>query len=383
MAEEKRDYYEVLGVAKDASEQEIKKAYRVLAKKYHPDANPGDKEAEAKFKEATEAYAVLSDAEKRSKYDQFGHAAFDPTAGGTSGFEGFDFNDVFSDLFGGGFGGFGGFGDIFGGGYSSRSRSGAVRGSDLQTTMDITFREAAFGAKKKLDLQMDDRCPECGGTGAKPGTQPETCSQCHGTGQVRVQSQTMFGVMQTVRACPTCGGKGKVIKEKCTKCSGRGIVRSKKSFEVNVPAGIDMGQRIRLPQQGEPGENGGPNGDLYVSFNILSDPQFSRQGYDVYSSINVTFPQAALGAEIEVPVLDGAVKYTINPGMQSGTRFRLRGKGIPNLRNKNQRGDHYVTVNVEVPTRMTEKQKEALRAYASEMGEDAGVKGKGIFGKRK
>ncbi|MBQ7063733.1 MAG: molecular chaperone DnaJ [Firmicutes bacterium] len=380
MAEEKRDYYEVLGVGKDATEQEIKKAYRVLAKKYHPDANPGDKEAEAKFKEATEAYAILSDADKRAKYDRYGHAAFDPAAGGTSGFDGFNYEDILNEFFGGGFGGFGGFSDIFGGGYSrGGSYNGPQRGNDLQATMEITFKEAAFGCQKKLDLWMEDNCPTCGGTGAKPGSPIETCFRCKGKGQVRTQQQTMFGMMQSVRDCPECRGTGQIIKEKCSQCGGSGHIRTRKTFEVSVPAGIDMGQRIRLTEKGEPGTNGGPNGDLYVTFQIKPDPVFSRQGYDVFSSMNITFAQATLGAEIEVPTIDGKVSYTISPGTQSGTRFRLRGKGISYVRNPSQRGDHYVTVNVEVPKRLNEKQKEALRAFAAEMGEGVHEKKKGFF----
>ena len=384
MAEQKRDYYEVLGVGKDATEQEIKKAYRVLAKKYHPDANPGDKTAEAKFKEASEAYAVLSDADKRAKYDRYGHSAFDPASGGASGFDGFDMGDIFSDIFGGGgFGGFGGFGDIFGGG-RQRSRSGPQRGNDMQASMEITFTEAAFGCKKKIDLWMYDNCDHCGGTGAKPGTKAETCSRCGGSGQVRVQQQTMLGTMTSVHACPDCNGTGKIIREKCPQCGGSGKMRVKKTFEVDIPAGIDVGQRIRMTGKGEPGTQGGPNGDLYVTFSVQPDPIFSRQGYDVFSGVRISFAQAALGSEIEIPTIDGKVKYTIAPGTQTGTRFRLRGKGIPYLRNANQRGDHYVTVTVDVPTRMNERQKEALRKYAEEMGEgEIKEKGKGFWGKKR
>ena len=383
MAEEKRDYYEVLGVSKDATEQDIKKAYRVLAKKYHPDANPGDKQAEAKFKEASEAYAVLSDADKRAKYDRYGHSAFDQ-AGGASGFEGFDRGDIFGDIFGsGGFGGFGGFGDIFGGG-RSRQRSGPQRGSDLQTSMEITFMEAAFGCKKQIDLWMYDNCTTCGGTGAKPGTQAETCSRCGGTGQIRVQQQTMLGAMTSVHSCPDCNGTGKIIRDRCPKCGGTGRVKVKKTFEVDIPAGIDVGQRIRMSGKGEPGTMGGPNGDLYVTFSVKPDPVFSRQGYDVFSGVTISFAQAALGAEIEIQTIDGKVKYTIAPGTQTGTRFRLRGKGIPYLRSANQRGDHYVTVTVEVPTKLNERQKEALRKFAEEMGEtDGKERGKGFWGKKK
>ena len=360
---EKRDYYEVLGVSKDASEQELKKAYRALAKKYHPDVNPGDKEAEAKFKEASEAYAVLSDSEKRAKYDKFGHSAFDPNAGGT-GFEGFDFSnmgDIFSDLFG--------FGDIFGG--RSSRRSGPQRGSDVQTRLEITFMEAAFGCKKTVDLWTYDDCPDCKGSGAKGGTQPETCPTCHGSGQMRVQQQTMFGSMTSVRPCTTCGGTGKYIREKCDRCGGSGRIKAKKSYEVSIPAGIDDGQSVRMPGKGEPGLQGGPRGDLYISISIKSHNFFSRQGYDVFCSVPITFSQAALGDNLVIPTIDGDVQYAIEPGTQPGTRFRLKGKGIPYLRSSNnQRGDQYVTVNIQVPKKMTEQQKKALKAYSEAMGEN-------------
>ena len=291
--------------------------------------------------------------------------------------------DIFGDIFGGGFGGFG---DMFGGG--RRTRTGPQRGDDLQTSMEITFMEAAFGCKKQLDLWMYDNCTNCGGSGAKPGTKAETCTRCGGTGQVRVQQQTMFGTMASVHACPECSGSGKIIKEKCPKCGGSGRVKVKKTFEVDIPAGIDVGQRIRMSGKGEPGTQGGPNGDLYITFSIRPDRNFSRQGYDVLSSITISFAQAALGAEIEIPTIDGKVKYDIPAGTQSGTRFRLRGKGIPYLRSSSQRGDHYVTVIVEIPTKLNEKQKEALRKFAEEMGEvepesDEKGKGKGFWNKKK
>ncbi len=361
---EKRDYYEVLGVERNATDQDIKRAYRRLAKKYHPDVNPGDKEAEAKFKEASEAYAVLSDEEKRAKYDQFGHSAFEGAGGGDGGFGGFggfgDMGDIFGDIFG----------DLFGGGSGRRTKNGPTRGQDVQSSLDITFTEAAFGCKKNVELWVFDNCDQCNGTGAKAGTKPETCPNCHGSGQMRVQQQTMFGAMTSVRTCSTCGGTGKIIKEKCTRCNGGGRIKVKKTFEVNIPAGIDTGQSIRMSGKGEPGAQGGPNGDLFITVTIRPHPFFSRQGYDVYCSVPISFAQAALGDELEIPTIDGKAQYTIEEGTQTGTRFRLRGKGIPYLRNSNQRGDQYVTVNVEVPKKLNDKQKELLRQFASAMGED-------------
>ena len=361
---EKRDYYEVLGVERNATDQDIKRAYRRLAKKYHPDVNPGDKEAEAKFKEASEAYAVLSDEEKRAKYDQFGHSAFEGAGGGDGGFGGFggfgDMGDIFGDIFG----------DLFGGGSGRRTKNGPTRGQDVQSSLDITFTEAAFGCKKNVELWVFDNCDQCNGTGAKAGTKPETCPNCHGSGQMRVQQQTMFGAMTSVRTCSTCGGTGKIIKEKCTRCNGGGRIKVKKTFEVNIPAGIDTGQSIRMSGTGEPGAQGGPNGDLFITVTIRPHPFFSRQGYDVYCSVPISFAQAALGDELEIPTIDGKAQYTIEEGTQTGTRFRLRGKGIPYLRNSNQRGDQYVTVNVEVPKKLNDKQKELLRQFASAMGED-------------
>ena len=361
---EKRDYYEVLGVERNATDQDIKRAYRRLAKKYHPDVNPGDKEADAKFKEASEAYAVLSDEEKRAKYDQFGHSAFEGAGGGDGGFGGFggfgDMGDIFGDIFG----------DLFGGGSGRRTKNGPTRGQDVQSSLDITFTEAAFGCKKNVELWVFDNCDQCNGTGAKAGTKPETCPNCHGSGQMRVQQQTMFGAMTSVRTCSTCGGTGKIIKEKCTRCNGGGRIKVKKTFEVNIPAGIDTGQSIRMSGKGEPGAQGGPNGDLFITVTIRPHPFFSRHGYDVYCSVPISFAQAALGDELEIPTIDGKAQYTIEEGTQTGTRFRLRGKGIPYLRNSNQRGDQYVTVNVEVPKKLNDKQKELLRQFASAMGED-------------
>jgi len=374
---EKRDYYEVLGVEKSATDQDLKRAYRKLAKKYHPDANPGDKEAEEKFKEASEAYAVLSDQEKRAKYDQFGHAAFDGAAGGAGGFNGgFDFSDIFGDIFGGGFG------DIFGGG-GSRRRSGPQPGHDVQTRIEISFKEAAFGCKKNVDLWVYDSCPECGGNGAKKGTQPETCPTCHGSGQQRVQQQTMFGTMASVRTCSTCGGTGQYIREKCDNCSGTGRIKVKKTYEINIPAGIDAGQSVRMPGKGEPGTQGGPNGDLYITVMVQPDEFFGREGYDLYCSVPITFVQAALGDTLTLPTLDGKVEYPISAGTQTGTRFRLRGKGVPYLRNNNQRGDLYVTVNVEVPRKLNEHQKKLLKEFGEAMGDDVKDQPKSFFQKMK
>ena len=363
---EKRDYYEVLGVEKTATDQELKRAYRQLAKKYHPDVNPGNKEAEEKFKEASEAYAVLSDKEKRAKYDQFGHAAFDQTGGPSYNYS--DFSDIFGDLFGG-MGGFGGFSDFFTGG-RRRDPNAPTQGQDVQTRLNISFKEAAFGCKKHVDLWVYDTCPTCGGSGAKPGTKPETCSVCRGSGRQRVEQQTMFGTMINERVCSNCGGTGKFIKDKCTGCSGTGRIRVRKTYEVSIPAGIDEGQSVRMSGKGEPGSNGGPNGDLYITVMVQPDSVFSREGYDIYCSVPVSFAQAALGDELTITTLDGQVKYNLDAGTQPGTRFRLRGKGIPYLRNPSQRGDLYVTVKVDVPKKMNEEQKQKLREFAYSMGEN-------------
>ena len=376
---EKRDYYEVFGVEKNATDQDLKRAYRKLAKQYHPDANPGDKEAEEKFKEASEAYAVLSDQEKRAQYDQFGHAAFEGGAGGAGGFGGFDFSDIFSsfgDIFGGG-----GFGDIFGGG--SRRRGGPQPGHDVQTRLEITFEEAAFGCKKNVDLWVYDHCPECDGTGAKKGTKPETCPTCHGSGQQRVQQQTMFGTMASVRTCSTCGGTGQYIREKCEKCTGTGRIKVRKTYEINIPAGIDAGQSIRMSGKGEPGSQGGPNGDLYITVMVRPDSRFTREGYDLYCSIPISFVQAALGDTLTIPTLDGQVQYDISAGTQTGTRFRLRGKGVPYLHREGQRGDLYVTVNVDVPRKLNDQQKKLLKEFGESMGTSVKEQPKSFFKKKR
>lgn len=353
---DKRDYYEVLGVTKGASDDELKKAYRKEAKKYHPDLHPGDKECEKKFKEVNEAYEVLSDKQKRAQYDQFGHAGVDPNFGAGGGFGGGgfgDFGDIFSDIFGG-FGGFGG---------GSR-RNGPKRGRDIHYTVDVTFEEAAFGCKKTINLTKQDICDTCGGSGAKPGTQPETCSHCGGTGQVRTQQRTPLGYMTNVTTCPQCGGKGKIVKEPCQKCRGTGKLRKNKSLEINIVAGIDDGQMMQVSGQGEPGDNGGPSGDLLVTVRVKRHNIFRRDGSDVYIDMPITFVQAALGAKVKVPTLDGVVEYDIPEGTQTESVFRLRGKGIPYVRGKG-RGDQYVVAHVEVPKNLSQKQKELLREFDS------------------
>ena len=364
MAEQKRDYYEVLGVDKNADDAALKKAYRALAKKYHPDMNPGDKEAEKKFKEASEAYAVLSDPEKRRQYDQFGHAAFDGGAGGAGGFGGFDFNgadfgDIFGDIFG----------DLFGGRRGSAgARSGPMKGANLRTSVRITFEEAVFGTEKEIELTVKEECKTCHGTGAKPGTSPETCPKCGGKGQVVFTQQSFFGTVRNVQACPDCGGTGKIIKEKCTSCRGTGYTSSRKKIQVSIPAGIDNGQSIRIRDKGEPGTNGGPRGDLLVEVMVARHPIFQRQDMNIFSTAPITYAQAALGGEVRISTVDGDVMYDVKPGTQTDTKVRLKGKGVPSLRNKNVRGDHYVTLVVQVPTKLNEEAKEALRKFDAACG---------------
>ena len=359
MAEQKRDYYEVLGVDKNADDAALKKAYRALAKKYHPDMNPGDKEAEKKFKEASEAYAVLSDPEKRRQYDQFGHAAFDGGAGGAGGFGGFDFNgadfgDIFGDIFG----------DLFGGRRGSAgARSGPMKGANLRTSVRITFEEAVFGTEKEIELTVKEECKTCHGTGAKQGTSPETCPKCGGKGQVVFTQQSFFGTVRNVQACPDCGGTGKIIKEKCTDCHGSGFVPMKKRFAVTIPAGIDNGQCKRLAGQGEPGINGGPRGDVLVEVIVGQHPIFQRQDTNIYSTVPVSFAVAALGGEVVIDTVDGKVIYDVKAGTQADTRVRLKGKGVPSLRNKDLRGDHYVTLVVQTPEHLSAEAKELLRKF--------------------
>lgn len=358
---DKRDYYEVLGVDKGADDATIKSAYRKLAKKYHPDVNPGDKEAEKKFKEATEAYGVLSDPDKRRQYDQFGHAAFENGgaggAGGFGGFSGFDGADM-GDIFG----------DLFGGGGRRRANNGPMKGANVRASVRITFEEAVFGCEKELDLNLKENCNTCHGTGAKPGTSPETCPKCHGEGQVVYTQQSMFGMVRNVQTCPECHGTGKVIKDKCPDCRGTGYVNQRKKIQVSVPAGIDNGQSIRIRDKGEPGTNGGPRGDLLVEVIVSRHPIFQRQDMNIFSTAPITFAQAALGGEVRISTVDGDVMYDVKPGTQTDTKVRLKGKGVPSLRNKSVRGDHYVTLVVQVPTKLNEDAKEALRKFDEACG---------------
>ena len=376
---DKRDYYEVLGVKKDASQDEIKKAFRKLTKENHPDLHPGDKACEERFKEANEAYEVLSDEDKRRKYDQFGFAAFDPNAGfnggGFGGFEGF-----------GGFGGFGDiFGDLFGGGFGGATRANPNaprRGESLRATLNISFEEAAFGCKKEVTVARVEPCADCKGTGCAPGTTPEICPDCKGTGNVTVSQRTPFGVMQSSSPCSKCRGTGKIIHQPCKTCRGMGNIRRQHKVEIKVPAGIDDGQTINKPGGGNAGANGGPAGDLLVSIIVRPHPRFERDGTSVLLEQEISYAQAALGAEIEVPTLDGKVKLSIPEGTQPGAVFRLKGKGIPYLRGSG-RGDQFVSVTVKVPKNLTSSQKELLRQFAASMGDLDGDAGRTIFGKKK
>lgn len=360
MAEQKRDYYEVLGVDKNADEAAVKKAYRVLAKKYHPDMNPGDKEAEKKFKEASEAYAVLSDPEKKRQYDQYGHAAFE---GGAGGFGGFDFNsadfgDIFGDIFG----------DFFGGGRRGRANSGPMKGANIRTSVRITFEEAVFGVEKEVELTLKDECTTCHGSGAKPGTSSETCPKCGGKGQVVFTQQSFFGTVRNVQTCPDCNGTGKVVKEKCADCHGSGYIANRKKIKISIPAGIDNGQSVRIRDKGEPGTNGGPRGDLLAEVVVGRHPIFQRQEYNIYSTVPMSFPVAAIGGEIVIDTVDGKVIYDVKAGTQTDTKVRLKGKGVPSLRNKEVRGDHYVTLVVQVPDKLSNEAKELLKQFDTETG---------------
>ncbi|MCL2603188.1 MAG: molecular chaperone DnaJ [Defluviitaleaceae bacterium] len=359
---DKRDYYDVLGVAKQSSDDDIKKAYRKLAKQYHPDANPGDKKAEEKFKEVSEAYGVLSDGDKRSAYDRMGHAAF--SQGGGFGGASMDLNEIFNR-----------FGDIFGGGdffgMGGGRRSGPKRGADLQMRLNIRFEEAVFGCSKEVSLNTYETCAPCKGSGAKPGTFAENCKKCNGSGSERIMQQTMLGYMTSVVACSACRGEGKIIKEPCTNCRGAGRVRANKTLTVVVPKGIDNGQQIRLQGKGEFGEKGGPAGDLYIVVQIAPHKLFNREGNNLYLDIPVTFVQAALGDEISIPMLDGKEeKHNLKPGTQPGAVVHLRGKGVPSVRNNRNVGDLVVKFIVTVPTVMNERQKELLVNFNEAMGDD-------------
>ena len=360
MAEAKRDYYEVLGVSRDADDATLKKAYRQLAKKYHPDMNPGDAEAERKFKEASEAYAVLSDPDKRRQYDQFGHAAFEGGgAGGAGGFGGFDFSGAdFSDIFGDIFG------DFFGGGRrSGRTSNGPMKGMNIRKGVRITFEEAVFGCEKEIEIVLKDPCEKCQGTGAKPGTSPETCPRCGGRGQVVYTSQSFFGTVQNVQTCPDCHGSGKIIREKCPDCAGTGYISSKKTIQVSIPAGIDNGQSVRIRDKGAPGTNGGPRGDLLVEVTVSRHPIFQRQDMNIFSTAPISFAQAALGGDVRIKTVDGEVIYTVKPGTKTDTKVRLKGKGVPSVRNPKVRGDQYVTLVIQTPEKLSPEAKEALKRF--------------------
>ena len=375
---EKRDYYEVLGVSKNASEDEIKRAYKKLARKYHPDMNPGDKEAEEKFKEVNEANEVLSNPEKKAKYDQFGFAGVDPNYGaGQGGYGGagvFDFGDlgdIFGSFFGGGFGGGG-----------RRNPNAPQRGESIRASLSVDFTEAAFGCEKSITIDRSEQCPTCKGKGCAPGTTPEVCTQCHGTGTVTQAQRTPFGMMQSQTVCPKCRGRGQIIHQPCPDCRGAGAVRKRRTIQVNIPAGIDNGQTISLRGQGHSGKNGGPAGDLLITVMVRPHEIFRRDGTAVFCEAPITFTQAVLGGTLEIPTIDGKVKYDIPEGTQTGTVFRLRGKGIPVL-NGRGRGDQYVTVNIETPRNLNREQKEALKKFSESLGEGNYEKHKNFFGKKK
>lgn len=376
MPQSKRDFYEVLGVEKNASDADIKKAYRKLAKQYHPDMNPNDKTAEAKFKEVNEAYEILSDSQKKARYDQFGHAGVDPNGFGSAGagFGDFDFGgigDIFESFFGGS-----------GFGRSSRSRSGPQKGADLKYSVEITFEQAAFGIEKEISINRHEACSSCGGSGAKAGSSPAACKQCNGTGQVQYKQSTPFGQFVNVKTCDVCHGEGKVITNPCPSCNGKGTIRKTVKINLNIPAGIDDGQTMSLRGEGNPGSKGGPAGDLFVTVNVKPHVLFKRQGNDVVCEMPITFVQAALGAELEVPTLDGAVKYNMPEGTQTGSIFRIKGKGIPYLRG-NGRGDQYVKVEIDVPKKLNEKQKAILKEFADISGDEVYEHRKGFFDKMK
>lgn len=366
---DKRDYYEVLGVSKGASDEELKKAYRKLAKKYHPDLNPNDKVAEAKFKEANEAYAVLSDGEKRKRYDQFGHGGVDGQGFDTSGFSGFDdLGDIFSQFFGGGF--------------TSRTQNRATqatRGRDIRYGLTLEFMEAAFGVSKNISVSLEDTCDTCSGSGAKPGTEVKTCARCHGTGQVQSREQSIFGMVMTQTVCPDCMGTGKKIVEPCTSCNGKGRKRRTKNLTVKIPAGIDQNEALTIQGEGEPGRNGGPNGNIYVEIRVKAHPVLKRERYNTFVNIPVTFAQAALGAEIEIPTIDGPQKYQLKEGTQPGDVITLRGKGIPFVNRNNMRGDAFATIELEVPRKLNDEQKRLIEEFDSKTNASNYSKREGFF----
>lgn len=368
----KRDYYEVLGVDKNANPEDVKRAYRKLAMKYHPDRNPGDKTAEEKFKELNEAYEILSSPEKKQRYDQFGHAGVNGNAGGFEGHGGFGgFEDIFGDIF-----------DMFGGGFSSRRRSGPQKGADIKYELSITFEEAVFGSEKTIEFYKYENCHTCDGSGAKPGTSKKTCPHCKGTGEVRFAQRTPLGQIVNVKPCDQCGGEGHIIENPCPTCKGKGKERKRKKVKVRIPAGVDNGSIIPLRGEGEPGTKGGPYGDLYVVLRVMPHKIFERDGYDILCEIPITFVQAVLGEELEVPTLEGKVKYKITEGTQSGTIFRLKNRGIQNPKGYGK-GDQYVKVVVEIPKNLTDKQKEILKQFAAEGGEEIHEKRKSFFDKVK
>ena len=371
MAEQKRDYYEVLGIDRNADDATIKKAYRVLAKKYHPDMNPGDANAERKFKEASEAYAVLSDPEKRRKYDQYGHASFDGAGPGGGGFDfnGTDFSDIFGDIFG----------DLFGagGGAQRGARSnGPMKGANLHTSVSISFEQAVFGVDKTVEMTLKDECTTCHGTGANPGTSPTTCPKCGGKGQVVYTQQSFFGTVRNVQTCPDCGGTGKIIKEKCPVCHGTGYTSSRKKIQISIPAGIDNGQSVRIREKGEPGINGGPRGDLLVEVMVERHPIFQRQGEDIYSTVPVSFVIAALGGDIVIDTVDGKVIYSVKAGTPTDTRIRLKGKGVPSLSNRAVRGNQYVTLVVQVPDHLSKEARDILKQFDEKNGDTLNAAGR-------
>lgn len=373
----KTDYYELLGLQKGATDNDIKKGYRKMAKQYHPDANPNNKEAEQKFKEISEAYEVLSDPQKKATYDQYGHAAFENAGAGAGGggFHYGDMDDIFESFFGGNFG------DVFGGGRSRRN--GPRRGADLQTNLNITFEESYFGTKKDITLPITENCDTCNGTGAKPGTHAETCRNCSGSGQERVEQQTLFGTMASVRTCSHCKGEGKIVRDPCNTCKGQGRVKRSKTLEVNIPRGIDNGQSIRLAEKGEQGTRGGRNGDLLIGITVQKHDYFERRGSNIYLEIPVSFVQATLGADLFIPTMEGTEKYNIKPGSQSGAVYSIKGKGFPSVKNNRIFGDLIFTIKVIVPTSITERQKELLVEFSKESGEEVKEPKKGIFSKIK